>query len=78
MSVSTRLSSAQQAENTRVKLAMLEEQYDAAQKRTMKSDELKQLTLYSLRDMINQLKEELILYECDVKSGRIPPISRAS
>ena len=37
----------------------------------METEALQQLTLYSLRQTINQLKEELIRFDCDVKAGRI-------
>jgi hypothetical protein len=37
----------------------------------MDTEALQQLALYSLRQTINQLKEELIRFECDLKSGRI-------
>jgi ribosomal protein L29 len=66
-----KLANQQQAANTRVKLAALEVHYEKAFLREMHNEELKQLTLFSLRQMINQLKEELIRFECDVKAGRI-------
>ena len=66
-----RLTSRFQFDNTRAKLARLEEHYEAALQRDMENAELKQLTLYSLRQMINQMKEEMIRFECDVKAGRI-------
>ena len=66
-----KLANRTQYENTRIKLASLEEHYQAALQRDMDNPDLKQLTLYSLRQMINQLKEEMIRFECDVKSGRI-------
>ena len=72
-----RLTSRAQAENTRAKLALLEEHYAAARQRDMESEELKQLTLYSLRRTINDLKEEVIRYECDVRAGRIVEASPA-
>jgi hypothetical protein len=62
-----RLTSHQQAANTRVKLAALEAHYELAYQREMESNELKQLTLFSLRRSINDLKEELIRFECDLK-----------
>ncbi len=67
-----RLESATEAANTRKKLANLESQYDAARQRHATTSVADQGVLYSLRRMINQLKEELILYECDVRSGRLP------
>lgn len=69
----TRLKSHLEARNTRVKLDSLEKRYEEARRREMSTPELKQITLFSLRRMINQMKEELALFECDLKSGRIPP-----
>lgn len=66
-----RLKSATEAANTRAKLAMLESHYEAAKTRDMGNPTAKESVLFSLRRMINQLKEEIIRYECDVKSGRI-------
>jgi len=66
-----RLANRQQADNTRAKLAILEAHYQKSCQRQMDTTELHQLTLYSLRQSINQLKEELIRFECDVKAGRI-------
>ena len=66
-----RLANYQEAANTRVKLSLLEALYQKACTREMDTNELHQLSLYSLRQMINQLKEELIRFECDVNAGRI-------
>jgi hypothetical protein len=67
-----RLKSATEAANTRSKLARLEAQYAAAQQRHPTDSTADQAILYSLRRMINQLKEEIILYECDLRTGRLP------
>jgi len=67
-----KLKSPAQAANTRSKLARLEAQYVAAQQRHPTDSTADQAILYSLRRMINQLKEELILYECDLRTGRLP------
>jgi competence protein ComGF len=66
-----RLKSAIEAANTQAKLAMLEAHYEAAKARDMGNPTAHESVLFSLRRMINQLKEEIIRYECDVKSGRI-------
>ncbi len=66
-----RLANDQEALNTRAKLAALELHYEEACQRQMETEELRQLTLYSLRRSINQLKEELIRFECDLQAGRI-------
>jgi uncharacterized protein (DUF433 family) len=65
-----RLLSDLEAENTRQKLASLEEEYEAAKGRDMGSPAAKELALFSLRRMINQMKEELIRYECDIHKER--------
>jgi len=57
------LQTQQGLEATRNKLKMLEEQYEATQ-RTLGADEhVRELTLQSLRKLINQLKEEIVRYE---------------
>jgi hypothetical protein len=66
-----KISNHQEAVNTRAKLVALEGHYLRACERKMDTEELHQLTLHSLRQMINQLKEELIRFECDVKAGRV-------
>jgi hypothetical protein len=67
-----RLKSAIEAANTRKKLAALESHYDAARQRHPGTATADEAILFSLRRLINQLKEELILYECDVRSGKLP------
>ena len=67
-----KLANHREAANTRAKLALIEAQYEAAKARAMPSEELRQLSLYALRRMINQLKEDLGRFECDVKAKRIP------
>ena len=57
-----RLGSAAEVENTRVKLRELEAQYAAAAERLGVDAEVRRLTLISLRRMINQLKEEIVVY----------------
>jgi hypothetical protein len=66
-----KLKSAAEAANTRAKLAMLEAHYESAKTRDMGNPEANEAVLFSLRRMINQMKEEIIRYECDVKAGRI-------
>ena len=51
-----------QLENTRRKLAELEEHYAAARARPVTNALVRQLTLRSLKSMINQLKEEIAVY----------------
>ncbi len=68
----TRLTSHAQARNTRRKLEELESLFKKAEARQMSTSELKELSLFSMRRLMNQMKEELMLFEADVKSGRIP------
>jgi hypothetical protein len=42
---------------------MLEEQYEATQKTPGADEHVRELTLQSLRKLINQLKEEIVRYE---------------
>jgi hypothetical protein len=48
---------------TREKLRGLEEQYEAARSRGFASDDVRQMTLRSLKKLINQLKEEIVRCE---------------
>ncbi len=49
--------------NTRKKLRMLEEDYEAHAAETGGDEELREMTLESLKRLINQLKEEIARYE---------------
>jgi hypothetical protein len=50
-------------ENTREKLRMLQQQYAAAQVRLSDNPHARQLTLCSLKKLINQLTEEIVRFE---------------
>jgi len=50
-------------ENTREKLQMLEQQYAAAQMRPSVNRYARQLTLRSLKKLINQLTEEIVRFK---------------
>jgi hypothetical protein len=65
------LKSAAEAANTRAKLARLERHYEEAKTRDMGNADAKEAVLGSLRRMINQLKEELSIYERGVRSGKL-------
>ncbi len=65
-----KIATPEEAANTRTKLELLEKEYEAAKLRPMATEELHQLTLYSLRHMINQLKEELTRFEWETRSSR--------
>lgn len=49
--------------NTRKKLSVLEEDFTSLASQTDDDEELRELTLESLKRLINQLKEEIARYE---------------
>jgi hypothetical protein len=49
--------------NTQVKLRELEELYEACGRRDTDSPRVRELTLHSLKRIINQLKEEIAVFE---------------
>jgi hypothetical protein len=53
-----------QLENTRRKLKLLEENYERKRRQPTDNEAVREVTLESLRKTINQLKEEIIRYEC--------------
>jgi hypothetical protein len=53
--------------NTREKLRMLEQQYSEAQARPCANQHARQLTLRSLKKLINQLTEEIVRFESRAK-----------
>ena len=53
------LRNTRELEATREKLRLLEEQYQAARTRSGTDEHLRELTLRSLKKLINQLKEEI-------------------
>jgi flagellar biosynthesis chaperone FliJ len=58
------LRSVEELQNTRKKLQMLEEQYEAARRESDRDEYVRELELQSLRGLINQLKEEIARFEC--------------
>ena len=58
-----KLQSKRELEVTREKLKMLEEQYEATQNKPCADEHVRELTLESLKKLINQLKEEIVRYE---------------
>jgi hypothetical protein len=58
-----RLRSQREADNTRKKLQMLEEHYRETLKEPCESEHVKELTLQSLKRIINQMKEEIAVFE---------------
>jgi uncharacterized small protein (DUF1192 family) len=63
-----------QLQNTRAKLAELEELYAATQNRPAASQHVRELSLRSLKKRINQFKEEIARFEAH--AGHAPIKSR--
>lgn len=59
-----RLQSEREVRVTRDKLRMLEEQYEATRANTTIPDHARDLTLHSLKKLINQMKEEIAWFQC--------------
>jgi hypothetical protein len=49
--------------NTQAKLLLLEEEYEAARNDSSEDEYLREVTMHSLKRLINQLKEEIARYE---------------
>ena len=64
------LTSEREAVNTRVKLARLEARYEALRRATGGDEHVRELTMESLRRLINQFKEELARYEAHQPARR--------
>jgi len=58
------LQNEQELENSRAKLRALKELYEDARKNRSANKEAREAELESLLRLINQLKEEIIRYEC--------------
>lgn len=56
--------------NTRRKLRMLEEDYEALAHETSDDEELREMTMESIMRLVNQLKEEIARYEAHHRSVR--------
>lgn len=63
------LRNATELANTRAKLKLLEDQYESARSRPVVDESARELTLRSLKRLINQLKEEIVRYESHAASG---------
>lgn len=57
------LQSQQELDSTREKLRLLERRYEAIRREENGGDRARNLTLQSLRSLINQLKEEITRFE---------------
>ena len=62
------LQSQRELEVTREKLRMLEEQYEATRAKPGADEHVRELTLQSLKKLINQLREEIIRYESRISA----------
>jgi hypothetical protein len=56
-----------QVRNTRAKLHILEKRYEAVRRDPGDNQRVQELTLRSLRRLINQMKEEIARYEARAK-----------
>jgi hypothetical protein len=63
------LTSEREVVNTRRKLERLEARYEAVRRRTGGNAHVRELTLESLKKMINQFKEEITRYEAHHSAG---------
>ena len=63
------LESAQEVENTRVKLRMLEEAYRANEEEPGEMTYARRLTMRSLKRLMNQLTEEIVRFESRAASA---------
>lgn len=59
-------------ENTRKKLQMLEEQYEAARQESDRDEYVRDVELQSLKALINQLKEEIVRFEAHMPTRAQP------
>jgi len=66
------IQSIRELENSREKLRILEEQYEAARQQPVDEEEVREAELQSLKALINQLKEEIARYEAHVPT-RVKP-----
>ena len=57
------LQSDREWENTRVKLRLIEEEHEATRNDASEDACLREVTLHSLKRLINQFKEEIARYE---------------
>jgi len=56
--------------NTRVKLARLEKRYEVLRNDTTLDQRVRELSMNSLKRLINQFKEEIARYEAHQEAGR--------
>jgi len=63
----------QELEATREKLRLLEEHYEEKQKRQGGDPHVRELTLRSLKRMINELKEEIVRFQSHASASSKSP-----
>ena len=59
-----RLQSQRELDATREKLRLTEEQYEEMPNSPCENEHVRELTLRSLKRIINQMKEEIAVFEC--------------
>jgi hypothetical protein len=64
------LNSEQELINTREKLARLEARYEAIRADTTLDERMREMSMTSLKRLINQFKEEIARYEAHQEAGR--------
>ena len=57
---------------TRAKLNVLEERYAVLEQEQSADNHVRELTMRSLKSLINQLKEEIVRFEVKVSPGSVP------
>ena len=60
------LQSVRELEVTQEKLQMLEDQYEATRTKPCPDEHVRELTLLSLKKLVNQLKEEIARFEARI------------
>ena len=69
------LNSEREVANTRMKLARLEARYDTLRSDVEGDQRVRDLSMISLKRLINQFKEEIARYEAHVRERREPAAS---
>ncbi|MDZ4659728.1 MAG: hypothetical protein SH868_19310 [Bythopirellula sp.] len=58
-----------EVDNTRAKLALLESSYENLRQEIGGDEELRTITMQSLKKLINQFTEEIVRYEVGIRSS---------
>lgn len=67
-----------QLQNTRVKLAELEQLYMETRDRPTSNEHVRELTLRSVKKRINQFKEEIARFEARISDKALAPVNGPS